>query len=260
MKIPVKSFDETATSLSKNPLGIIALFLVLVYGLASFVVSSEAKFTPAERIPLIYFLVFFPVLVLAVFSWLVIKHNAKLYGPGDYRYEENFVRLQMGIAVSLAAASVKGDNSRPETKLYHIVETARSADPSAIVSGKVKEHQILWVDDSPQNNVHERKAFEALGLRFTLVRSTDEALAILSRRKFAAIISDMSRTEGPREGYVLLDRLREKGDRTPLFFYTSYSDSEYEQETLRHGGQGSTDNPEELFTIVTKEIFQASGV
>ena len=61
-----KSFGETAKSLARNPLGIIALFIVLVYGFASLVAVFAGSFTPMERIPLIYFLVIFPVLVLGV--------------------------------------------------------------------------------------------------------------------------------------------------------------------------------------------------
>ena len=63
---------------------------------------------------------------------------------------------------------------------------------------------MLWVDDRPENNVYERQAFEEQGLHFRLALSTEEALQILKQEKFAAIISDMGRKEGPKEGYVLL--------------------------------------------------------
>ena len=76
-------------------------------------------------------------------------------------------------------------------------------------------------DDQPDNNTHERQAFEDLGLRFTLAlslnrRTMQMAFEMLMVRKsrYAAIISDMERPEGPREGYVLLDRLR---NRTTVF-------------------------------------------
>src|SRR3546814_20403574 len=73
-------------------------------------------------------------------------------------------------------------------------------------------NHVLWVDDVPDNNVYERREFETVGLRFTLARSTEEAFERLSNLRFAAIISDMGRREGPRAGYVLLDRLRAQGD------------------------------------------------
>ena len=62
----LKSFGENAKSLARNPLGIIALFIVLVYGFASLVTIFTGSFTAAERLPLIYFLITFPVLVLGV--------------------------------------------------------------------------------------------------------------------------------------------------------------------------------------------------
>jgi len=52
---PTESFGQTATSLARNPLGIIALFIVLVYGFASLVTGFTGSFTAAERLPLIYF-------------------------------------------------------------------------------------------------------------------------------------------------------------------------------------------------------------
>jgi CheY-like chemotaxis protein len=100
-----------------------------------------------------------------------------------------------------------------------------------------------------------RQAFEGVGIRFTLALSTDEALESLAQTKYAAIISDMGRREGPREGYVLLDRLRNQGDRTPLFFYASSNAPEHKRETHEHGGQGCTNNPHELFEMVTRAVI-----
>ena len=90
----IDCFGTTAQGLAKNPLGIIALFIVLIYGFASLVVGFSDKMTAGERIPIIWFLVIFPVIVLLVFSWLVSKHHKKLYAPSDYKDEINFVRIQ----------------------------------------------------------------------------------------------------------------------------------------------------------------------
>jgi CheY-like chemotaxis protein len=78
------------------------------------------------------------------------------------------------------------------------------------------------VDDRPDNNVYERQAFEAMGLTFTLALSTKQALDYLSRQPFAAVISDMGRREGPREGYVLLDTLRKNGNQNTAFFLRGF--------------------------------------
>lgn len=79
--------------LSRNPLGIIALFIVLVYGIAALVFGLQADtLEPSLKAPLIYFLVGFPVLVLLVFTWLVSNHHTKLYSPADFRADESFLR------------------------------------------------------------------------------------------------------------------------------------------------------------------------
>ncbi len=93
MASPITDFGETAIRLSKNPLGTISLFIVLVYGIAAFVFGSTVDLlTPDERLPLIYFVVGFPVLVLGVFGWLVSRHHTKLYSPKDYRDDTAFLQ------------------------------------------------------------------------------------------------------------------------------------------------------------------------
>ena len=86
-------FSKSASDLSKNPLGIIALFIVLVYGFACLLFSVSANvLTPNERIPIILFVVLFPITVLILFGWLVSRHHNKLYAPTDYRDDSSFLR------------------------------------------------------------------------------------------------------------------------------------------------------------------------
>jgi hypothetical protein len=93
MDNPFDKFADTAKSLSRNPLGIIALFIVLVYGIAALVFGlSGAHLEPIQKWPLIWFLVIFPVLVLLLFGWLVASHHTKLYSPTDYLDKEGFFR------------------------------------------------------------------------------------------------------------------------------------------------------------------------
>lgn len=68
---------------SKNPLGIIASFVLLVYGVAGFVISCSFSnlHGACERLPLIWFLVVYPFVFLILFFVLVMKYNLKLYAP-----------------------------------------------------------------------------------------------------------------------------------------------------------------------------------
>lgn len=93
MALSVSKLAESAGQLSRNPLGIIALFIVLIYGFASLVIGlSTEGLKPEQKEPLIWFLVAFPFVVLFVFAWLVSKHHAKLYAPKDYREDRGFLQ------------------------------------------------------------------------------------------------------------------------------------------------------------------------
>ena len=91
-----------------------------------------------------------------------------------------------------------------------------------------------------------------MGLEFTLALSTKEALAILSKARFAAIISDMGRREGPREGYVLLEAVRATDPRTPFFIYAGSNTPAHKREATQRGAQGSTNSAQELFDMVVQ--------
>ncbi len=257
MSDPISNFGGVAQKLARNPLGIIALFIVLAYGFAALVTGLTSSFNQSEKLPLIYFLVVFPVLVLAVFAWLVSRHSNSLFAPSDFRDEDNYVRA-LTASASLAVASVKDDSGLSAREIRSVVESVQEASPgSARGRDRNWRNRVLWVDDRPDNNINERRAFEAMGVKFSLAVSTNEALEQLDNGAFAAIISDMGRAEGPREGYVLLDKLRASGNDTPLFFYASSNLPEHKQETREHGGQGSTNNPQELFNVVMRALVRS---
>ncbi len=250
-----RELGRVAVDLARNPLGIIALFLVLVYGMASLVTLFVGGLSHSERLPLIYFLAIFPVLVLGCFLWLVTKHSFKLFAPGDFKDEGNYVQL-MEVVGSLGAATAKSQVMISEMEIRNIAKAVKSFDERNLTGINYRKNNILWVDDRPENNAYERQAFEAMGFRFTLALSTDEALERVAQTEFAAIISDMGRRESPREGYVLLDKLRNEGNNTPLYFYASSNAPKHKQETEEHRGQGCTNNPQELFEMVIKGIIK----
>lgn len=111
MSNPVKEFGDTAQGLAKNPLGIIALFIVLVYGFACLVVGASSHLEAAERSPIIWFMVVFPVIVLAVFGWLVSRHHTKLYAPSDYKDESHFIEVVTPELTQLSFANPKATNN-----------------------------------------------------------------------------------------------------------------------------------------------------
>ena len=189
--------------------------------------------------------------MLGVFTYLV--SSGRVFAPGDFRNEEHYVELQRMRILAIASLAV---GKRATTPDVNIADVARSVDRVVSLSNEgAGNPTILWVDDNPGNNTFIAQAFESVGIRVALSESTSHALATLSERPFGAIISDMGRHEGPREGYALLDALRARGDETPIFFYAGSSRPDHKRETREHGGQGCTNDGQELFEMVTGVIF-----
>ncbi|MGD1892588.1 MAG: TIR domain-containing protein [Cyclobacteriaceae bacterium] len=117
-----------------------------------------------------------------------------------------------------------------------------------------KNDTILWVDDRPNNNIYEREVFETLGFKFDLALSTNEAMKMLKKNKYAAIISDMGRVEGPQEGYLLLKKVRQTDKETPFIIYAGSNLLEHKVMAQEKGAQGSTNRPNELVDLVTTHV------
>jgi len=86
-------FGKISESFVRSPLGIIALFIVLVYAMAG-LVTTLGSLPEFHLLILVIFLAVFPVLVLFVFFWLVTRYPNLLYGPADFQEEDNFLRLR----------------------------------------------------------------------------------------------------------------------------------------------------------------------
>lgn len=168
-------------------------------------------------------------------------------------FEASAKRRQAEAAAALGAAAVAhpdsgvasediGQETRAAAELVSEVVTPR-------VIRRAGKSTVLWVDDRPTNNVHERQALEAVGITFVLAVSTEEALEKIKRRSFDAIISDMGRPPDSQAGYTLLEKLRESGNRTPFLIYAGSSALEHRTEARRRGAIGCTNRPDELFEM-----------
>lgn len=245
-------FSTTASKLSRGPLGIIALLIVLVYALASIVAGAATFSSSMERIPLVYFMVLFPVLVLGCFTWLLARHPTSLYPPTDFKDERNYLEAQRiaratGALVAANLASTSGKS--PDQAVAEAVAAIDQA-PRRGEEGRC----ILWVDDRPENNRLLRDAMREFGIDVHIALSTQQALDALRRQEFSAIISDMGRVEGPQEGYVLLEAVRSQGLRLPFFIYAGSNLDEHRKEALRRGAQLSTNDANELFRQVIRTV------
>lgn len=172
-------------------------------------------------------------------------------------FEASARRKQVEAAAGIAAAEAsrsREDSADPEPidprETLDLVEEV--ATPRVI--RRMSRARVLWVDDRPDNNRHERQSLEALGITFDLAESTDEALRKLASGHYSAVISDMGRPPDPKAGYTLLEEMRHAGDLTPFIIYASSNAPEHKAEARRRGALGATNRASELFEYVVKAI------
>ncbi len=249
--------DETVKDLARTPLGIIALFIVLIYGFSSLIVGYSGELSTEERLPLIWFLVIFPFTVLFVFTYLVKTDPFFLYSPTDLgrsNWTEIYKkRMEAGVALFSATNTQQGAYSLTQEERILDVEKVTDLINEKITGKSVLKFSkklILWVDDNPDNNRYERMSLEAVGLKIILSTSTDDAINKIRRRSFDAIISDMGRPPDSRAGYTLLGALRDEGNDTPFIIYAGSRAPEHIKEAKKRGAIGTTNRPDELFEMV----------
>ena len=149
------SFIQSAKSLARNPLGIIALFIVLVYAVASVVISlAKAEFYQHPFHPAVLFLAVFPLIVLGAFTYLVARHHRKLYAPDDYEDQKDFF-FGMKVPAELegkATGIAVSDTSRPSIP-EEDMQTIGSKYRQLVADGFVLLHQaeVLQERTSPNS-------------------------------------------------------------------------------------------------------------
>lgn len=117
--------------------------------------------------------------------------------------------------------------------------------------------RVLWVDDNPQNNIYEKRFFEARRIAVHATRSSTDALRLLSMYDYDIVISDMGRGEDRLAGVKLVEQMRALGDDTPLVIYTLRPNGEEQQRAQRSlvsdaGAQGVVVTPEEVRTAILR--------
>jgi CheY-like chemotaxis protein len=181
------------------------------------------------------------------------------FRAGASGLEATAKRQQIEAAAMLGAASTKPGPSATDKP---VPDEEKAREIASVVNQTVKpglvrrlgEASILWVDDIPSNNVYERRALEALGIRFTLSTYTEDALEKIRLNRYDVIISDMGRPSDRRAGYTLLEEKQKLGDKAPFIIYSTSNRPEHKTEARRRGAFGNTSDPQELFQLVLSAI------
>ncbi len=205
---------------------------------------------------LILFVIFFFRATFITFFEALSEFSFKMFG-----FEATFKRKEASKEALVAATVARAESGASPTAKAEEIKAAENAVEALTprTLRLAKSARVLWVDDSPRNNVHEQEAMEALGIDFVISISTEDALSKLKQSNFDVVISDMGRPLDQQAGYTLLDKMRDSGDTTPLVFYASSRSPEHIAESRRRGALGCTNRPDELFQYVLAAIERSSA-
>lgn len=201
-------FISNIKGLTKNPLGIIALFISMIYGFACLVLSTSLTnlHSENERLPLLWFIILFPLIILVAFIYLVVYHHEKLYAPSDFRDDGSFIETMNGkrikekqeeeVDVLVSAAPVnefKGGKEESEYVTFPNRDSIKSENGAKyhINSGKEKLEKDELID---RYRNAEKWGIRELGLKYNLKFKQNQAFAAGSSRiEVDAYASDSKR-------------------------------------------------------------------
>jgi CheY-like chemotaxis protein len=127
-------------------------------------------------------------------------------------------------------------------------------------SNATTPRSVLWVDDAPENNAIFIDQLQRADVRVDLARSTGEGLALLGKRQYGIVLSDMGRAEDGSyvsdAGLRLLREVRATDPATPFVIYSSAKSTMlYREQALAEGATDMTTSPVDL-----SEHLQALGL
>lgn len=172
-----------ARGLSRNPLGIIALFIVLIYGFAAITLGFNDNLQPEDRRPLVWFLVLFPCAVLVLFGWLVSRHHEKLYSPSDYRSDEGFYHRRQ--VSEKRATELRTDQELLKARVRETILDVAKGDAKGVANAEALVDRVNDDIDRSSNITVDASAFlDDKAAIYTYPIATFENLSDLTNEVF----------------------------------------------------------------------------
>ncbi len=210
-----------------------------------------------------------PLVIVFVLLYFGRPLRAFLQNLGEFKLkvgasgvEAQLTKQQAEAAAYLGAAAAQrggdGAGGSPAEQAKGIASVVTET-VGATTTRQMANSTVLWVDDHPSNNVYERMALEALGIRFVISTSTDDAVEKLRTGRYDLVISDMGRPPDSHAGYTLLSRVRDELKlKTPYLIYAGSNDPAHDAEAQKKGASGNTGNPRDLFRRVVGILERGS--
>lgn len=144
----MNDFFGNIRSYTRNPLGIIALFIVLLYGIASLLFGVTSNYFNNEQVwTLLLFLIIYPIIVFFGFYRLVTKHHSKLYAPNDFKNDESFLKtLPHNQQLKKLDKEVNSVIEESKVKSKHFVakDNAKASESTEIKSNIILSEDLVF--------------------------------------------------------------------------------------------------------------------
>jgi CheY-like chemotaxis protein len=203
--------------------------------------------------------ILWPLIILSILLYLRGPLKKFLDNLNEFTFKFGSVeatarrQLQVGIALGAANVEQKVDSkASTEQEIARLVNQLVTPQTSRQLEGTI----AIWVDDKPLNNTYQRNALEALGIRFAICTSTEDALKELRSKRFDLIISDMGRPSDSRAGYTLLEEVKKMNIAAPFIIYARGGNQPGNKEEARkRGAYEWVTGPQALFEAVISAII-----
>jgi DNA-binding response OmpR family regulator len=119
--------------------------------------------------------------------------------------------------------------------------------------------QVLFVEDTPDTRSLVEFSLGREGYQVTTAETADEGLDLARTKNFALILLDIGLPD--KDGLELCREIRRFDQKTPILFYTAFSDLLDEQEATRAGAQGCLRKPEDTARLseIAKNMIERRG-
>jgi|WetSurMetagenome_2_1015567.scaffolds.fasta_scaffold367221_2 CheY-like chemotaxis protein len=109
--------------------------------------------------------------------------------------------------------------------IEHGNEFSSKEDIQSVISRKIKNLHVLWVDDNPKNNSYAVQQLNDMQIVVDLALSTHEGIKRFKQDKYSVIISDLGRRENQHMNYTagfdLLKEIRIVNPTIPFVVFTT---------------------------------------
>lgn len=175
---PLNDFMKNSKGLTKNPLGIIGLFISLIYGFACLVLSTSIVNLQSEyeRLPLIWFIIIFPIVILGAFIFLVVNHHEKLYAPSDFRNDDSFIETMSGKKIKEKQEKEAELLNSADSSSVEMLETKTPIKEKTIKPAEIENNTIGKTELSNRISDAERWVVKDLELEYNIAFRTNQRL------------------------------------------------------------------------------------